>query len=234
MTQFRIGVIAGCACAGQMLLTPARLKIDNIACRRGAQLLFEQLTFDVSPGQIIWLRGQNGRGKTTLLKLAAGLARPDSGRLLRGGVPVRSSVSHHQQLVFIAHENALKEDLTVREALAFLLRIHGRCCDTTIVDVALDRLGLRKRRQAMVRTLSQGQRRRVALARLAVEDRPSLWLLDEPFDALDSDGITRVNALLLEHVQRGGNVLLTSHLSVDPTLHPIELDLDRYAAEAAA
>ena len=106
---------------------------------------------------------------------------------------MRGSASHGKHLVFIGHANALKEDLTVREALAFLLRIHGRPRDAATVDAALDRLGLRTRRQAMVRTLSQGQRRRVVLARLAVEHRPSLWLLDEPFDALDTDGIARVN-----------------------------------------
>ncbi|MNT49869.1 Cytochrome c biogenesis ATP-binding export protein CcmA [compost metagenome] len=122
----------------------------------------------------------------------------------------------------------------MREALAFLLCIHGRRCDAATVDAALDSLGLRTRRQTMVRMLSQGQRRRVALARLAVEDQPSLWLLDEPFDALDTDGITRVNALLLAHVHRGGNVLLTSHLSVDPKLRPVELDLDRFVARIPA
>jgi len=137
------------------------------------------------------------------------------------------------RLVFVAHANALKDDLAAGEALAFLLRIHGRPFDGATLDAALDRLGILSRRDAPVRTLSQGQRRRVALARLAVEQRPTLWLLDEPFDALDTDGLSRVNAVLAGHLYRGGSIMLTSHLDLDTAvLHPIELDLDRASSLA--
>ncbi|TMH09757.1 MAG: heme ABC exporter ATP-binding protein CcmA [Betaproteobacteria bacterium] len=181
------------------------LKSIDLACRRGSRLLFKGLDFDVHPGQIVWVRGRNGRGKTSLLRLAAGLSTPEHGR-------IHASLGK-RQLVFIAHANALKEDLTASEALAFLLRIHE------------------SRRDAPVRTLSQGQRRRVALARLAVESSASLWILDEPFDALDADGVELVNSLLSEHTKRAGSVLLTSHLPINATLlRPIEIDLDRYAA----
>jgi len=207
-----------------------RLTAKHLACRRGTRLLFKELDLDVNPGQIVWVRGQNGRGKTSLLRLAAGLASPEQGQVLCDGVNVRRSSQHLARLVFVGHANALKDDLTVSEALEFLLRIHGRPCAAATVQAALERLGMQSRRNAMVRTLSQGQRRRVALARLAVADAGSLWILDEPFDALDVDAIERVNALLIDHVRRGGSVLLTSHLGVSAAmLRPIEVDLDAYA-----
>ncbi|WP_280156112.1 cytochrome c biogenesis heme-transporting ATPase CcmA [Piscinibacter sp. XHJ-5] len=210
-----------------------RLSAASLACRRGHRVLFQNLDLVVAPGQIVWLRGQNGRGKTSLLKLAAGLSAPEHGQVLCEGRPVRRSLAAQQRLLYIGHANALKEDLTACEALDFLLRIHGRPHGPDVACAALERLGMHSRRHAMVRTLSQGQRRRIALARLAVEDSPSLWLLDEPYDALDADGVARVDALLAGNAERGGSVMLTSHLSLDTArLRPIEIDLDRYAATA--
>jgi heme exporter protein A len=196
-----------------------RLRAIDLACRRGPRLLFERLQFDLAPGQLAWVRGRNGRGKTSLLRLAAGLASPERGRVERDDMPC----------LFIGHATALKEDLTASEALAFLLRLQGRPCTAAVVDGALRRLGLAAQRHAFVRTLSQGQRRRVALARLAVEDEASLWVLDEPFDALDADGVECLHALLQEHLQRGGSVLLSSHAPVDLP-HVVVIDLDRLAA----
>jgi heme exporter protein A len=206
-----------------------RFAATQLACRRGTRLLFHDLGFEVNAGQIVWVRGQNGRGKTSLLRLAAGLSTPEHGRVLCDGVPPRRVAEPSQQPLFIGHANALKDDLSASEALAFLLRIHSLRHDIATVHAALERVGVRSRRDALVRTLSQGQRRRVALARLAVDDRASLWILDEPFDALDLDGQQRLNALLAEHVRRGGCVLLTSHLLLDiALLQPREVDLDRY------
>lgn len=209
-------------------IAPPRLTAIDLACQRGSRLLFKSLHFDVKAGQVVWVRGQNGRGKTSLLRLAAGLSTPEHGQILCDGTPSREASAMNRPPLFIGHANALKEDLTSAEALAFLLRLHGRPCDETTVSNALERLGLASRRQAMVRTLSQGQRRRVALARLCVETTPSLWILDEPFDALDVGGVERVSGLLSEHVSRGGSVLLTSHLPVSAMLHPIDIDLDRF------
>ena len=212
--------------------TPPRLRATGLACARGTRVLFRGLDFELGPGQLLWLRGRNGAGKTSLLKLAAGLAEPHEGRIDIDGVPARRA-ERQDRLVFVAHANALKDDLAAGEALAFLLRIHGRPFDGATLDAALDRLGILSRRDAPVRTLSQGQRRRVALARLAVEQRPTLWLLDEPFDALDTDGLSRVNAVLAGHLYRGGSIMLTSHLDLDTAvLHPIELDLDRASSLA--
>ena len=123
------------------------------------------------------------------------------------------------------------DDLGAAEALAFLMRVAGIATSATQVEEALRRLGVHAKRRAMVRTLSQGQRRRVALARLALSMATPLWLLDEPFDALDVDGDATLNELLAEHARGGGATLLTSHqaLSLKSPL-PRELDLDRHAS----
>jgi heme exporter protein A len=206
-----------------------RLSAEDLACRRGTRLLFKGLALAVEPGQIVWLRGQNGRGKTSLLRLAAGLSTPEHGQILVDAAPARRAAGGARMLL-LAHANALKDDLSASEALAFLLRLHGRPSDLATVHEALERVGLHSRRDAMVRTLSQGQRRRVALARLAAEQGPSLWLLDEPYDSLDADGVERVDGLLAAHVRRRGSVLLTSHVKLaNSLLHPIEIDLDAYA-----
>jgi heme exporter protein A len=206
------------------------LRLRQLVCRRGNRLLFSRLDLDVGAGQIVWVRGRNGRGKTSLLRLAAGLSTPESGEVLWGNLPARRDGGYARQLAFVGHTNALKEDLTVTEALQFLLRIHAFPSDLASVHGALERIGLQGRRGAMVRTLSQGQRRRVALARLALANDASMWVLDEPFDALDGDGVERLNGLLVEHAGRGGAVLLTSHQSLDAQrLQPREVDLDRYS-----
>ncbi|WP_256583744.1 cytochrome c biogenesis heme-transporting ATPase CcmA [Burkholderia singularis] len=201
----------------------------GLACRRGNKLLFKDLDLSVGAGEILWVRGHNGSGKTSLLKLAAGLSLPETGQISWGGVPVRQADSFRRQLIYVAHSNALKEDLTVSEALTFLLRIHDRPSDNLTVHAALQAWDLQSQHNAMVRTLSQGQRRRVTLARLTADDRPSLWILDEPFDALDTDGVARLCDTLHKHASCGGTTLLTSHQAVDiGMLRPKEINLDRY------
>lgn len=203
------------------------LQLADLACRRGGRLLFENVRLALPAGQIVWLRGRNGCGKTSLLRLVAGLSTPERGQVLWGDDPIRRSASYGRQLIYIAHGNALKDDLGAAEALAFLAKVHGRDASPTAVDRALDTLGVAGRRRAPVRTLSQGLRRRVALARLALDDRPALWVLDEPFDALDTDGSQRLQALLAAHQARGGSVLLSSHLPfAGPGLQPTPFDLD--------
>ena len=207
------------------ILVAPRLSAIDLACRRGGRLLFQHVAFELPPGRLAWVRGHNGRGKTSLLRLAAGLSSPEHGEVLLDGQPVQRASDRRP--LYIGHANALKDDLTATEALQFLLRLHGRAWDTVTAHAALQRLGLPGRKQAPVRTLSQGQRRRVALARLAVEDEAALWILDEPFDALDADGVATLNQLLADHLARGGNVLLTSHLPLDAErLRPLRIDLD--------
>ncbi|HEY6512528.1 MAG TPA: cytochrome c biogenesis heme-transporting ATPase CcmA [Burkholderiaceae bacterium] len=206
------------------------LSLADVACRRGNRLLFKGVDLELRAGAATWLRGRNGRGKTSLLRLAAGLAVPESGRVLWGGAPLRGADGFTRTLVFIGHTNALKDDLTVIEALQFLARLHGRPDDSATLGDALQRLGMATRSDAFVRTLSQGQRRRAALARLALERAASLWILDEPYDALDADGVQAVNELLHAHLARGGAVLLTSHQAPGTAAPEMAVfDLDPYA-----
>ena len=160
-------------------------------------------------GQLIWLRGANGSGKTSLLRIVAGLSHADEGRI---SLEAEGVGTFRRRLVYIGHTNGLKDDLTALEALEFLARLHGRASDQEGLHAALRRLAIHHRRHVAVRTLSQGQRRRVALSRLALEREPGLWVLDEPFDSLDAEGIAAINGLLHEHVGRGGCVVMTSHV----------------------
>jgi len=198
------------------------LRLVDLACRRGDRLLFSGLNETLAAGELLWLRGGNGRGKTSLLRLVAGPAAPERGQVLWGDAPARRDPSFAERLVYIAHTNALKDDLTAAESLAFLARVHGRDAGAPAVRAALARLGLAGRERTPVRSLSQGLRRRVALARLALESAPAVWVLDEPFDALDVAGTATLHALLAAHRARGGSVLLTSH----------HLHLDAEAASA--
>lgn len=190
------------------------LKACNVAGLRGTARLFQALNFEVQAGHLLWVRGPNGCGKTTLLRMLAGLSLPEDGDILWDGMPIRKETGFRQNLVYLGHSNGLKDDLTAMESLQFLSRIHGRTFSTQAIEAALRRLGVFHRRMLPVRTLSQGQRKRVALARLALESNPGLWVLDEPFDTLDDHGMATVNELLGEHLQRGGNVTLTSHIPV--------------------
>jgi len=181
---------------------------------RGRRRLFRDLDVALERGSITWLRGANGSGKTSLLRILAGVSKPESGEVICDGTPV----------AYLAHANALKDDLTLGEALAFHARLQGLDAEPGQVRTALERLGIADRADAAVRTLSQGQRRRGALARLALDDMPRVWLLDEPFDALDADGIERAAALVEGNAARGGAVLLTSHQAVElARLRPIDL-----------
>ena len=211
---------------------PCVLQACDLAGQRGERALFEHLELALEPGAVVWLRGRNGRGKTTLLRLLAGLATPMAGEIRVGGVAQRQAGPEGRRgMVYVGHQNAIKDDLTAMEALRFLARTRGDRPDDAALTAALQRLGVRGSRHAPVRTLSQGQRRRVALARLALCLHADLWLLDEPFDALDADGIAALNGLLGEHAARGGATLLTSHQA--PSLRdpvPRIFDLDRHVA----
>ncbi len=211
--------------------SPWLLQTHTLAGQRGERTLFQGLDLALAPGSVTWLRGRNGRGKTTLLRLLAGLAAPLSGEVHIAGRDVRQAgPTWRRHWVYVAHQNALKDDLSAIEALRFLAELHGLPADTARLTQALTRMGVASRQHALVRTLSQGQRRRVAMARLVLSRSRSVWLLDEPFDALDSDGIAVLNAVISEHAAGGGCVLLTSHQPLTLTQpEPAELDLEPYA-----
>lgn len=202
--------------AGQSLHATSQrgLQAAGVTGGRGSERLFKDLNFSIAPGELVWLRGQNGSGKTTLLRLVTGLSTPEAGQITWNGVPLRKSPDYRAELVYLGHHNGLKDDLTALECLRFLTQLHGRAVTEAQIESALRRMGIHHRRNLPVRVLSQGQRKRVALARLALESTAGLWVLDEPFDALDDSGVSLVNSLLQEHALRGGSALLTSHISL--------------------
>jgi heme exporter protein A len=185
-------------------------------CRRGRRLLFRQLDIALNPGTVTWLRGTNGSGKTSLMRILAGLSAPAAGQVLWNGQRLGDAgPAARRAIVYIGHANALKDDLSLLESLSFLACLAELPDATERAAAALQRLGLVAQRHAAVRTLSQGQRRRGALARLALDPlTPSTWILDEPYDALDSASTEILSGLLDAHAARGGAVLLTSHQAV--------------------
>jgi heme exporter protein A len=212
---------------------PPLLEARGVACQRGGRRLLANFNLTLPPGRLVWLRGDNGRGKTSLLRLLAGLVEPDAGQVLWQGQAARKPAARAAQPLYVAHANALKDDLTVAESLAFLATLGGAIGAVTAEPVsvaeevsannknpqnttaevlqALARVGMAPVADRPVRTLSQGQRRRAALARLALPRTAAVWLLDEPFDALDTQSTQALNTLLHEHIARGGSVVLTSH-----------------------
>ena len=201
--------MAGDQAADAKTPADAVLSVQALECRRGDRVLFAPISFAVGAGAIVWIRGANGQGKTTLLRTLAGLSAPTAGEVVWTGAPEIAP-----RPLYLAHANALKEDLTVAESLRFLLHLAGQHVDGRVVEAALERFGMASRKDAFVRTLSQGQRRRVALARLAAQRELLPWLLDEPFDALDAAGVELLAGVIAEHARRGGAVVLTSHLSL--------------------
>jgi heme exporter protein A len=165
------------------------LRFEDVACRRGGRLLFEGVNLALGPGEALHLTGPNGSGKSSLIRLAAGLLRPESGRVERG------------ELALADDALALDRELPLRRALEFW---GGN------VDDAMDALDLARLAQVPVRLLSTGQAKRATLARVAAFAAP-LWLLDEPLNGLDRDGVARLDALVAAHLARGGAVLAASH-----------------------
>ena len=186
--------------------TGARLSVHALSCKRGDRVLFRGFDLALRAGDVVWLRAANGIGKTSLLRLMAGLAQPEEGTVERE--------DGARAPLYLGHANGLKDDLTARESLAFLATLHGLPSESAALDDALRRFGLGQRRDASTRTLSQGQRRRVALARLCLASSCPVWLLDEPFDALDAEATALVATVIAEHARRGGAVLYTSHVPV--------------------
>lgn len=185
------------------------LEARELACLRGERAVFAGVSFRVPPGEALLLTGANGAGKSSLLRLLAGLLRPAAGGLLwEGGDALADRGEHARRLRYLSPQDALKPALTARETLAFAARLHGGAGGT---DAALDALGLLPLAELPVRLFSTGQRRRLALARLALAPAP-LWLLDEPTLGLDAAAVSRLGALLARHREGGGAVVAATHL----------------------
>ena len=187
------------------------LEARAIACMRGERELFSGLSLQVLPGQCLHIRGENGVGKTSLLRLLTGLTFPESGEVLWSGDSIKKEASdYHSQLLFLGHRDALKEDLSSLENLRMYAAIDGITLSEQDAFTSLWRFGLKGREDLPDNCLSAGQKKRVLMARM-VTRRAQVWILDEPFNALDTHAVLELQGLIAEHLESGGLAVLTSH-----------------------
>jgi heme exporter protein A len=210
----------------------AALQVHQLACGRGDRQLFSDLNFELQGGEALWLKGRNGSGKTSLLRVLCGLGRPLLGEVRWNGAPIeRLREDYHRQLIYCGHAAAVKDDLLAWENVAMSSTLSGIACSRKQAQDALDSVGLGAQATRPARLLSQGQRRRVALARLAVEPLPPLLLLDEPFVALDQPAVQTLCGTLNRHLGGGGILVYTTHQAQALQARRLEqFDLDQLAA----
>ncbi|ASU23563.1 cytochrome c biogenesis heme-transporting ATPase CcmA [Vibrio qinghaiensis] len=202
------------------------LEVNNLTAIRDERVLFEALSFVIRAGELVQIEGRNGTGKTTLLRIIAGLGDRDDGSISWNGVNIESNRDdYHQDLLFLGHQTGVKRDLTAFENLHFYQSVHNSGSFSQAIHQALAQVGLAGREDVAVGQLSAGQQRRVALARLWLSQQ-KLWILDEPLTAIDKQGVKVLEALFLGHAQQGGIVVLTTHqdmFSDYPQLRKIKL-----------
>jgi len=186
------------------------LEASDLECQRGGRRLFHRLTFSVSSGETLRVAGANGSGKTSLLRILCGLLTPSAGAVLWNGARIQSLKEEYaRHLVYLGHAPAVKDELTGAENLRVACVLAGLAATAEQTREALARFGVPADKP--LRQLSQGQRRRAALARLALSWQAPVWLLDEPFTALDAAAAELTRTLLGEHAQRGGSVVYSTH-----------------------
>lgn len=188
------------------------LEANQLACERGECLLFDGISFRLESGGLLRVSGPNGSGKTSLLRIVCGLISPLRGRLTWQQLPVTVGNESSLSIRYMGHSAGLSEELTARENLRFFAAM-ARFKAAKPIDDALERLELVRQVDLPVRSLSQGQKRRVALARLVLEPAP-LWVLDEPFTALDERAVSIVQSLIEEHLDAGNMALISTHQEV--------------------
>lgn len=205
------------------------LQADDLACERDWRMLFEHLNVHLHAGDMLQISGPNGSGKTSLLRLLAGLMQPTAGQVLINGEPLAERRAQFtSNLLWIGHAAGIKDLLTPLENLTWLCALH-QPAEPAALWQALEAIGLRGFEDVPCHTLSAGQQRRVALARLYL-DSPPLWILDEPFTALDKQGVAQLEEHLAGHCERGGMIVLTTHhtLNRTPTGYR-DIDLGQWA-----
>jgi heme exporter protein A len=185
------------------------LEVSNVSLWRGGRRLCQGLGFSVRPGEALQLLGVNGAGKTSLLRVLAGLGRLDEGEVRWKGTPIRSNPEHRAELLYLGHANGLKAHLSPKENYRFYQSLSDAPTQVS-ANQALTHLGIGSVSERPVGHLSMGQRRRAALARL-MSVRAKLWLLDEPLTSLDRGGVALVGELLQAHLAEGGLAVLSTH-----------------------
>lgn len=206
------------------------LHVKGLSCERDDRMLIRDLAFDLHGGEILQIEGPNGSGKTTLIRILCGLSDDYEGELHWRGQPRhRNDDRFRQEHLYFGHLTGIKTSLSPRENLRWILQLKGVGTSSPALDkaieTALEKVGLASYEDVPVYALSAGQKRRVALARLQVEPA-LLWVLDEPFTAIDRKGVAELEALIQQHANRGGSVLLTTHHALDiPGLRKLQLGL---------
>jgi heme exporter protein A len=191
-----------------------RLEISQLACIRDDRVLFENLNFQLNAGELLQIEGHNGSGKTSLLRILCGLSLPESGQIFWKNQDIEEDKSiYWRDLSYIGHAPGIKAELTPLENLQMAKALGAQPAEISL-ESALEQVGLYGFEDVPTRTLSAGQQRRVALARL-LTNHVQLWILDEPFTALDKKAIQMVENLLDQHAQRGGMAVVTSHHHVN-------------------
>ena len=185
----------------------------NVTVRRGDKVLLNDVNFSLAPKQLLRIIGANGSGKTSLLRVIAGLSEPDAGEIKWHGYNIKGSESYSQNLGYIGHRDGIKTSLTAIENLYFYQRLH-QANDDDAINQVLHKLRLLDHADITSGLLSFGQRRRLAFARLLLTPQ-LLWLLDEPFTGIDVDGRALIESLCIEHLNNSGMIIMTHHGSLD-------------------
>ncbi|HKP36723.1 MAG TPA: cytochrome c biogenesis heme-transporting ATPase CcmA [Pyrinomonadaceae bacterium] len=194
------------------------LEAINLGCVRGSRRLFRDLNFSLSPGGFLEVRGPNGGGKTSLLRILCGLATPAEGEVRWNGTNIRRLREEYSgSIAYVAHLNAVKDELTALENLFVAERVTGHQLTRAQAADALERVGLSNQRNLAARLLSAGQRRRLALARL-ITSQATLWIMDEMLTSLDDAGVELARDTIGTHLARGGMAVFATHQEINLTL----------------